>query len=124
MKNLEYAETEIAVGSLVRSFDFENNSQCFVDGWLEGIEEIEGCDRYRIRVINRVFDGEALTVTGKELVYPPVNGTRSQFGRVLEGVMLLQDTHLMYSLFKKLEAEVERLKNDQFDPTAFEGEGR
>ncbi len=124
MKNLEYAETEIAVGSLVRSFDFEERSDCFVDGWLEGVREIEGCDRYRIRVVQRVVDGVVMAVTGEELVYPPVNGTVSLFGRTFDRVMVLQDTHLMYSLFTKLEAEVERLKNDQCDPTAFEGEGR
>jgi len=75
---------EIQIGNRVRSFDFadgpdgralEGESACYVEGVVMAIEEIRGCDRYKILVDRDVFSGkESDNRVGNE-VFPPVNGT-------------------------------------------------
>jgi len=86
------AQDPIAVGAIVRSFDFEGRDltgprACYVLGLVEGIDaDGYDCPRYKIRTIARIFSGEAVAFEAGELVFPPVNGTGTTFGRVTEGV--------------------------------------
>ncbi len=66
---------DIKIGDKVRSYDFEGRKDCYVEGVVCAIEPLEGCDRYVITTVNRVFAGEPVYRSG-ELVYTPVNGTR------------------------------------------------
>jgi len=69
-------QTEIKIGTQVRSFDFEHRTDCFIDGIVEEIGEvIEGCPRYRILVTRQVFSGEERDEPKGGYVFPPVNGT-------------------------------------------------
>lgn len=87
----------IQVGSKVRSHDFpgdrqwrqEEERQCYVEGVVEGFKEIEGCERYKIRVIRKVWAGKEVDNPFREHVYPPVNGTPKSFGGVCDGVELV-----------------------------------
>lgn len=74
----EDCDTSIAVGDHVRSYDFEHDDQCYVEGRVDKIVPIEGCDRYHIDPTKRVFDGEEYDrETFPEAGYfPPVNGVR------------------------------------------------
>lgn len=88
----------INVGDTVRSYDFahvgeaedEGERACYVEGVVECITDPEthpyftDCARYQVRVTRRVFSGKA--VDHAEHVYPPVNGTPSWMGRVMNGV--------------------------------------
>ena len=89
----------IQVGSKVRSFDFargdggrelEGERACYVEGIVEGFKEVEGCERYIVRVDRKVFGGEEEDILGRfPYVYPPVNGTPKLFGGVCDGVELV-----------------------------------
>lgn len=97
---------EIQVGDHVRSFDFamtgimrdgtigrtETTGEyaCYVDGEVEAIGEdvMEGCPRYRIRVVSQTVGGEPRADL-PDYVYPPVNGTKSLFGDRCCGVFAL-----------------------------------
>lgn len=81
----------IQVGDPVRSFDFysrdlEGEMACYVEGEVEGFEEMEGCDRYVIRVLKRVRGGKLTMCSMETYVYPPVNGTPTTMGRICDGV--------------------------------------
>lgn len=87
---------EINVGDSVRSFDFDSHDltgdrACYVEGVVEAIVKMEGCDRYAIRMTRRVFAGveqAAQWWPRREdgMFYPPVNGTKKLFGGVTNGV--------------------------------------
>ena len=89
----------IEVGSKVRSFDFARGDSgrdlageraCYVEGVVEGFKEVEGCERYVIRVDRKVFGGEEEDILGRfPHVYPPVNGTPTSLGGVCNGVELV-----------------------------------
>ena len=89
----------IQVGSKVRSFDFardgrgrdlEGERACYVEGVVEGFKEVEGCERYIVRVDRKVFGGEEEDILGRfPHVYPPINGTPKLFGGVCDGVELV-----------------------------------
>jgi hypothetical protein len=92
---------EITVGSKVRSYDsqYPERQQVtgefanYVEGTVTGTREIEGCTRYEILVERDLHRG--VEVTGKHsrcgaAVYPPVNGTRTLFGEVLNGVEVIR----------------------------------
>ena len=75
---------EIQIGNRVRSFDFadgpdgralKGDRACYVEGTVMAIEEVQGCDRYRILVNRDVFQGEELENRVGREVFPPVNGT-------------------------------------------------
>ena len=77
----------IQIGDRVRSFDFANSRDvdgeraCYVEGVLEGFKEVEGCQRYVIRVDRKVFGGQEEDILGRfKYVYPPANGTPTPFG--------------------------------------------
>ena len=82
----------IQIGDTVRSYDFPDygNTTCYIDGIVEGIEWLEGCERYKIRVTARILEGKREGVTADTMyVYPPVNGTPTLTGRVTNGVRKL-----------------------------------
>ena len=89
----------IEVGSKVRSFDFardgrgrdlEGERACYVEGVVEGFKEVEGCERYIVRVDRKVFGGEEEDILGRfPYVYPPVNGTPRLMGGTTNCVELI-----------------------------------
>ena len=78
----------IEIGNRVRSFAFadgpdgralEGERACYVEGTVMAIEEVRGCNRYRIFVDRDVFGGkESDNRVGNE-VFPPINGTPTLF---------------------------------------------
>jgi hypothetical protein len=81
---------KILIGDRVRSFDFENNETCFMDGKVISIEYKDGCDRYVISVDFCCFDSEE-HYDYPDFIYPPVNGTKQLFS-------LIGFTHLVKKL--------------------------
>lgn len=82
---------EIQVGSRVRSYDFESTRECYVEGTVERIVEIERCPRYEIRVERSVWKGQEEDFGSRpEFVIPPVNGTPMLFGGVTNCVVLVE----------------------------------
>lgn len=92
---------EIKIGDRVRSFDsqyperqqLEGEFANYVEGVVTGTREIEGCTRYEILVDRDVFQGREITGPNSRTgaaVYPPVNGTRTLFGEVLNGVEVIR----------------------------------
>lgn len=75
---------KIEVGDLVRSYDFESTDDCYIEGTVMGFVEHEGCQRYRIDGVFRVFDGKQ-TIVQREII-PPVNGTARMMGGYCNGV--------------------------------------
>ena len=89
---------QIKVGDFVRSYDFETHDDCYALGRVAHVGDvIEGCPRYRIDVLKRVFEGQATdrSVDSKE-VYPPVNGTPHSFGGFTNGVRKCEGEELEY----------------------------
>jgi hypothetical protein len=92
MKN---GTNEIKVGDKVRSFDFEGRRNltgeraCYIEGVVMGFREIEGCQRYEIKLTRRVFGGEDGPFAGT--MYPPVNGTSTLFGDTTDGVVKIEE---------------------------------
>lgn len=88
---------EIQVGDRVRSFDFTKNRHpdgpraCYVEGTVRRIgpcteDGFDGAyDRYKIQAEVRVFAGERITPEGPYF-YPPLNGTETAFGEIMDGV--------------------------------------
>ncbi len=84
----------IKVGDKVRSFDFphsrdvDGDRACYVEGVVEGFKEVEGCERYVVRVDRKVFAGKEEDILGRyPYVFPPVNGTPRLLGGVCDGVV-------------------------------------
>lgn len=97
--------SEIAVGSMVRSFDFPTYYQFAVHGmdltgtmanFVEGeVEQIgvdyEGCPRYVIRVTRYVRSGADCDLNERPvLITPPVNGTPSTMSPACFGVVAIK----------------------------------
>ena len=80
----------IEVGNRVRSYDFQRDRECYVEGIVEGFEHVEGCERYKIRVERKVWAGEEVESPYRGHVYPPLNGTPRLFGDVCNGVELVR----------------------------------
>lgn len=82
----------VKVGDRVRSYDFPDRVDCYVEGVVEEIgafPEFPGCERYRIKVDRAVFEGKP-NGHFADFVFPPVNGTRTSMGRVCDGVVPIQ----------------------------------
>lgn len=97
------------IGARVHSFDFhgrelEGERACYVTGTVVGILEageladdgetrFNDCDRYIIAVSRRTFAGRhtgpfgGTAPSGGERVFPPLNGTPSTMGGVMNGVV-------------------------------------
>ncbi len=89
---------EIVVGTKVRSFDFAlgpdgraltGERACYIEGVVTGFERLEGCDRYEIKVTRDVFGGKEDSRRVGATIYPPVNGTPTWSGRVMDGVEVI-----------------------------------
>jgi len=96
----------INVYDIVKSFDFDpgRDPDCFVSGVVVAILKsgepfpfsisgagehtavFEDCDRYVIRVTNKVFAGKEVE-SRPPFVFPPVNGTPKLFGGICNGVV-------------------------------------
>ena len=77
---------DIRVGDLVRSFDFGHmrdqtgDNACYVEGVVQEIVNVSGCDRYKILCTRRIITGTLNEQdVGKEY-FPPINGTPTVFG--------------------------------------------
>jgi hypothetical protein len=79
------------VGKKVRSYDFDHDRECYVEGVVVGFEEVEGCTRYEIRVTRRIWGGEKVDRPNLHHVYPPLNGTPKIFGGECNGVELVEE---------------------------------
>jgi len=79
----------ITTGSHVRSYDFENNRDCYVDGTVLAIKtKPDSSTWYEIQVERDVWQGHDVRGHSRigELVYPPVNGRPKTFGGTCNGV--------------------------------------
>lgn len=98
----------LAIGTRVRSFDFvmpyksqgqllgvdlDGDLASYVEGTVKDIGiEIEGCERYQIRVDRRILGGQETSlakVPQPFYVFPPVNGTPHLAGGCTAGVFAL-----------------------------------
>ena len=91
----------IKIGDKVRSFDFPFNDDCrvlegeracyteghVVDIHKNGVEGVQSCPLYEIKVTRKVFGGEERNPLPYDTCYPPVNGTKILFGGVSDGVV-------------------------------------
>jgi hypothetical protein len=75
---------EVLVGDKVRSFDFERNRDCYVEGVVTAVNVDVGdhCPRYTIRVERQVWDGKEIFPNDLPVVHPPMNGVRKMGGDV------------------------------------------
>jgi hypothetical protein len=90
---------DITIGDYVRSHDFPDGRTgkpdpyrpaCYVEGWVRGFEVREGCSRYVIQAVARVWEGKPATLAWKDrTVFPPENGTPNMGGEWL-GVELVR----------------------------------
>lgn len=87
---LEVPVESVKLFDRVRSFDFSGRDNCYVEGKVVGFAEIEDCKRYAILVERRVFQGQPEPVAPGEVIYPPVNGTRTTMGNVTNGVKVIK----------------------------------
>jgi hypothetical protein len=74
-RSREECDTSIGVGDRVRSYDFEYYDNCYVEGVVEKIIPVEGCDRYCIQADRRVAEDKVYT-ENLPVFMPPLNGTR------------------------------------------------
>lgn len=74
----EECDTSITVGDRVRTYDFEHTDDCYVEGVVEKIVPVEGCDRYHVTPTKRVWGGLDYPEAqfSKAGYFPPINGTR------------------------------------------------
>jgi len=87
---------EIKIGDKVRSFDFSPNKDlegdraCYIEGTVIDLGMVkEGCPRYEIKVEKRIFGGEVIA-EAEDMVYPPINGTPTRFGRPTDYVEIIK----------------------------------
>ena len=91
----------IQIGNRVRSFDFhymrdlDGPRSCYMEGTVTGFEEVRGCMRYVIEV-DRCVGGGKERSDFPEVIYPPVNGTKTTMGRVTDGVEVIADEEKGY----------------------------
>ena len=90
---------DIIVGNRVRSFDFhyyrelEGDRACYMEGEVTRIVEHPhfGYKCYEIQV-DRCVSGGIERDSYPEVIYPPVNGTKTTMGRSTDGVVPLGTT--------------------------------
>jgi len=81
-------ETNVQIGDKVRSMDFEQIDNCYYEGIIVGFVNVEMCDRYKIHVTKRVFNGEE-KCQREDFIYPPINGLESWMGGLTKGVTVI-----------------------------------
>lgn len=86
---------QVQIGDRVRSYDFgEDSPNTYMEGTVVGVQQWDDCLRYQIRVDTVVFCGQAETPS-VEYVYPPVNGTPSWGGMIMQNVVRLDAVPLV-----------------------------
>jgi hypothetical protein len=82
---------QIQVGDRVRTFDYDNRDDCFADGVVQGIgpRPDSECEHYYIEVERMVWKGEEQEADG-DMVYPPINGTKTSMGFSTNYVVTLE----------------------------------
>lgn len=98
----------IKVGDKVRSYDFPHTREYWYEGVVEGFKEVEGCERYKIRIQKQFREGKEVKISADRLkaaphIYPPVNGTPRMFGGECNGVELLQTKDAVLERLKEVE---------------------
>lgn len=92
------ADMTIAVGDTVRCLDFPDDPRkdaqgCYNEGVVEEIGyfafDNRECQRYRIRVTSRFWQGKMDFDPGPREIFPPVNGTEKALGGICHGVIKL-----------------------------------
>ena len=87
------------LGDVVRAHDFEGNLEvgtintCYVEGIVVDIVrvvEIGGCMCYKLHCTKKVFGGKEIKECKGDIVFSPVNGTKTMFGKVLNQVVLVE----------------------------------
>lgn len=86
---------EIKVGDRVRSYDFADRDDCWVEGVVVEIGTcgfLQGFDRYKIEVQRSTMDGDTgiFEQAPGHFVYPPINGTPKGMGGVCNFVKLIE----------------------------------
>ena len=81
------------IGDRVRSFDFdchdlEGERACYMEGQITGVDQFEGCWRYKIEVRRSIFRGQEMS-DFPSVIFPPINGTPTWTGRVTGGVEVI-----------------------------------
>lgn len=76
---------DIAVGSEVRSYDFESRDDCYIEGEVLEIGKTPlGHHGYAILVKKQICAGRDISTEERnligEVVYPPLNGSQGVFG--------------------------------------------
>ena len=98
----------IKVGDKVRSYDFPHSREFWYEGVVEGFKEVDGCERYKIRIQKQFREGKEVELDAEILelvphIYPPVNGTPRMLGGVCNGVELLQTKDAILERLKEVE---------------------
>ena len=87
------------LGDVVRAHDFDGNLEvetsnaCYVEGIVVDIvrvPEIGGCMCYKLKCTKKVFSGNEIDECEGSIVFSPVNGTKTMFGRELNQVVLVE----------------------------------
>lgn len=82
---------EILVGDYVRSYDFPHSKDCYLEGHVRGISSHEGCPRYEIETVRRVWEGLERPIDDHERrVLPPVNGIPTMGRGYTQGVVCVK----------------------------------
>lgn len=78
--------SDINIGDEVRSYDFPQRKDCYVEGVVQGFPVMDGCMRYQIEVSRVVWEGTPEPAPRDYRVYPPINGTITLRGRLTDSV--------------------------------------
>lgn len=76
------------IGDRVRSFDFPNRRDCYIEGTLLDIAEVGGYKQYEIEVNKQYIEGKEVSFQ-YDRMYVPANGTRNQFGEEINQVEVI-----------------------------------
>jgi len=77
-------EKDVKAGDLVRSYDFEGRTDCYLEGIVRRVghfAEFQDCVHVEIEATNRVMAGREERLH-HAFFYPPANGTPTLFGGV------------------------------------------
>ncbi len=83
---VEQAKNPLRVGERVRSYDFQNRADCYIEGTIVNI----GSWSYTIDVDYQLVGGERRLHMVGASVNPPLNGTAGMFGPT-DGVVRVKE---------------------------------
>lgn len=104
---------EIRVGDYVRSYDFPDDEDCYIEGVVLETDRFfmeKGVDCYVIKVKCVVWQGKRLPrwEWRSNIITPPMNGSLSSFGRVMNSVICLNSSKCYYGLIDGLVVDLGR----------------